>query len=79
MSLIYNIKNSFMIVLQVIELSRLIGKTIPESIRRMMQHLFTDKWLKNYSYIGFKGKNKFSSLLSCKIIFGKIYVYILYI
>ncbi|KAL4083077.1 hypothetical protein QTP88_028407 [Uroleucon formosanum] len=38
-------------------------------IKRMMQKLFVNDWLRNYSYIGFKGKNKLSSLHSCKIIF----------
>jgi hypothetical protein len=37
----------------------------------MMQKLYDDTWLKNYSYIGHKGKNKLSSLGYCKIIFGK--------
>ncbi|XP_029342663.1 uncharacterized protein LOC107885357 isoform X2 [Acyrthosiphon pisum] len=54
------------------ELSLSVGKTIPETIRRMMQKLFVDDWLRNYSYIGFKGKNKFSSLHSCKIIFEAV-------
>ncbi|CAI6371768.1 unnamed protein product [Macrosiphum euphorbiae] len=54
------------------ELSLSVGKTIPETIRRMMQKLFVDDWLRNYSYIGFKGKNKFSSLHSCKIIFDAV-------
>ncbi|CAI6373005.1 unnamed protein product [Macrosiphum euphorbiae] len=55
-----------------VKLSLLVGKTIPETIRRMMQKLFFDDWLLNYSYIGFKGKNKFSSLHSCKIIFEAV-------
>ncbi|CAI6373093.1 unnamed protein product [Macrosiphum euphorbiae] len=54
------------------KLSLSVGKTIPETIRRMMQKLFVDDWLRNYSYIGFKGKNKFSSLHSCKILFEAV-------
>jgi len=58
-------------VFQVLELSLSVGKTIPETVRRMMQKLFQDEWLQKYSYIDFKGKQKFSSLHSCKVIFGK--------
>jgi len=71
MHLTYYLISKFYIIFQVSELSLSVGKTIPETIRRMMQKLFNDNWLCNYSYIGFKGKNKFSSLQSCKIIFGE--------
>ncbi|KAL4084068.1 hypothetical protein QTP88_029384 [Uroleucon formosanum] len=54
------------------ELSLSVGKTIPETISRMMQKLFVDDWLRNYSYIGFLGRNKLSSLHSCRIIFEAV-------
>ncbi|XP_022160369.1 uncharacterized protein LOC111026575 [Myzus persicae] len=56
------------------ELSRLVGRSISDSVRRMMQKLFDDTWLKYYSYVGHKGKNKLSSLNSCKIIFEAIHL-----
>uniref|UniRef100_A0A2S2NDM6 DUF4806 domain-containing protein n=1 Tax=Schizaphis graminum TaxID=13262 RepID=A0A2S2NDM6_SCHGA len=56
------------------ELSRLVGRSISDSVRRMMQKLYDDTWLKYYSYIGHKGKNKLSSLSSCKIIFDAIHL-----
>eukprot|EP00102_Acyrthosiphon_pisum_P019109 XP_016656319.1 PREDICTED: uncharacterized protein LOC100571727 isoform X1 [Acyrthosiphon pisum] len=54
------------------QLSRHSGKTIQETIRRIMQNMFSDELLKDYSYLGFKGKNVFSTLGSCKLIFDSV-------
>ncbi|XP_060876264.1 uncharacterized protein LOC132949407 [Metopolophium dirhodum] len=53
-------------------LSRFLSNSLPETIRKMMQTLFSDTFLMNYSYIGFKGKNQFSTLQSCSIIFEAV-------
>jgi len=58
-------------MLKVLAITRLMGDSISETVRRIMQKIFTDKFLSNYSYIGFKGKSKLSNLQSCTIIFGK--------
>lgn len=60
-------------MLKVLALTRLMGDTISETVRRIMQKIFTDKFLSNYSYIGHKGKLKLSNLQSCTIIFGKYF------
>ncbi|KAL5239352.1 hypothetical protein ACI65C_006762, partial [Semiaphis heraclei] len=54
------------------ELSRLTGSNMSETVRKIMQKLFTDNFLTNYSYIGFKGKKQFSTLQTCRIIFESI-------
>eukprot|EP00102_Acyrthosiphon_pisum_P006710 XP_003240266.1 PREDICTED: uncharacterized protein LOC100573378 [Acyrthosiphon pisum] len=56
----------------VLELSRLTGSNMSETVRKIMQKLFTDNFLANYSYIGFKGKKQFSTLQTCRIIFESI-------
>lgn len=38
-----------------------------------MAKLFKDELLKDFSYTGKKGKQKFSNLATCSVIFGKIY------
>lgn len=55
-------------MLKVLALTRLMGDSISETVRRIMQKIFTDKFLSNYSYIGHKGKLKLSNLQSCTII-----------
>ncbi|CAI6372717.1 unnamed protein product [Macrosiphum euphorbiae] len=57
---------------QAIVLSRSVGLTIPETVRRIMQHMFSDSFIQKYSYVGFKGKNKFSGLNCCKLLFDAI-------
>ncbi|KAL5246089.1 hypothetical protein ACI65C_013497, partial [Semiaphis heraclei] len=52
-----------------VSLNRLVGDSLSETIRRIMQKLFSDKFLSNYSYIGFKGKHQFSTLQCCSLIF----------
>ncbi|XP_060846199.1 uncharacterized protein LOC132925856 [Rhopalosiphum padi] len=54
------------------QLSRLMGHNIPETVRKIMKTLFTDSLLSEFSYIGFKGKNNFSTLKTCKVIFESI-------
>lgn len=51
---------------------RLKGDDISETVRRIMQKMFADKFLAQYSFIGFKGKEQFSTLQCCAVIFGKI-------
>lgn len=41
-------------------------------VKRIMYKLFSDELLKEYSFIGKKGKNKFSSLAICLVIFATI-------
>ncbi|KAL5246025.1 hypothetical protein ACI65C_013433 [Semiaphis heraclei] len=53
-------------------LSRFVGNTLPETIRKIMQRLFTDQFLSKYSFVGFKGKNQFSTLQSCSIIYDVV-------
>ncbi|KAL5239054.1 hypothetical protein ACI65C_006464, partial [Semiaphis heraclei] len=57
---------------QAIILSRSVGLTIPETVRRIMQRMFSDSFIQKYSYVGFKGKNKFSGLNCCKLLFDSI-------
>jgi len=47
------------------------GNDVSETVRRIMQKMFSDKFLAGYSFIGFKGKKQFSTLQSCMVIFGK--------
>uniref|UniRef100_A0A2S2NZ72 DUF4806 domain-containing protein n=1 Tax=Schizaphis graminum TaxID=13262 RepID=A0A2S2NZ72_SCHGA len=56
----------------ILELSRLTGSNMSETVRKIMQKLFTDNFLANYSYIGIKGKKQFSTLQTCRIIFESI-------
>jgi len=44
------------------------GQSISETVRKLMQRLFSDTFLVDYSFIGFKGKKTFSSLRSCDLI-----------
>uniref|UniRef100_A0A2S2PTK6 Uncharacterized protein n=1 Tax=Schizaphis graminum TaxID=13262 RepID=A0A2S2PTK6_SCHGA len=53
-------------------LSRFISNNLSETIRKMMQKLFSDSFLMNYSFIGFKGKNNFSTLQCCSVIFEAV-------
>jgi len=41
---------------QAIILSRSVGLNIPQTVRRIMQRMFTDTFIQQYSYVGFKGK-----------------------
>lgn len=43
------------------------------TVREILRQIFHDELLKNYSFVGQKGKKKFSSLASCTVIIGKIY------
>ncbi|XP_025418342.1 uncharacterized protein LOC112689056 isoform X1 [Sipha flava] len=56
----------------VTELSRLMGQNLSETVRKIMQKLFSDTLLTFYSYIGFKGKKQFSTLQTCAVIFESI-------
>lgn len=47
-------------------------------VKRIMNKLFTDKLMSQYSFTGKKGKNKFSSLFVCAVIFGKLCITIYY-
>ncbi|CAI6376583.1 unnamed protein product [Macrosiphum euphorbiae] len=53
-------------------LSRFSCNTLAETMRKIMQVLFSDSFLMNYSFIGFKGKNQFSTLQSCTVIFEAV-------
>lgn len=53
------------------QLARLSDKNISGTVRRIMQHVFSDTFLKQYSYLGFKGKSVFSKFKSCQLIFGE--------
>uniref|UniRef100_A0A2S2NTV8 DUF4806 domain-containing protein n=2 Tax=Schizaphis graminum TaxID=13262 RepID=A0A2S2NTV8_SCHGA len=57
---------------QAIILSRSVGLNIAETVRRIMQRMFSDSFIQHYSYVGFKGKNKFSGLNCCKLLFDAI-------
>lgn len=61
----------FCIIFQIIELSHIGGKNVKSVVKRLMSKLFTDCLLSNYSYTGKKGKNKFSNLFICSVIFGE--------
>lgn len=52
--------------------SRLMGDNLSETIRKIMQKLFTDNFFTQYSYIGFKGKRQLFTLQSCVAIIGKL-------
>ncbi|XP_025192773.1 uncharacterized protein LOC112592846 [Melanaphis sacchari] len=56
----------------IVTLNRLVGDSLSETIRKIMQKLFSDKFLSNYSYIGFKGKHQFSTLQCCSLIFESV-------
>lgn len=45
-----------------IELSKIGGATYKHTITRIMIQLFSNEVAEQYSWIGFKGKNKFSLL-----------------
>ncbi|CAI6363458.1 unnamed protein product [Macrosiphum euphorbiae] len=57
---------------QAIILSRSADINISDTIRRIMQQLFTDQFLRQYSYSGFKGKHKFSTLRCCRLLFDSL-------
>ncbi|XP_060858490.1 uncharacterized protein LOC132935868 [Metopolophium dirhodum] len=57
---------------QAIIFSRLAGSKINDSVRRIMQRMFLDNFIKDYSYVGFKGKNKFQGLNCCRLLFESI-------
>ncbi|CAI6377605.1 unnamed protein product [Macrosiphum euphorbiae] len=50
------------------QLSLMGGHSISETVRKLMQRLFSDTFLVDYSFIGFKGKKTFSNLRSCDLI-----------
>ncbi|XP_025407337.1 uncharacterized protein LOC112681288, partial [Sipha flava] len=54
------------------QLSYIGGKHSKSMIKRIMSKLFTDELLKLYSYSGKKGKDKFSSLAVCSVIFDAV-------
>ncbi|XP_060868861.1 uncharacterized protein LOC132943779 [Metopolophium dirhodum] len=49
-------------------LARLVGKSVSESVLRMMSKMFEDSFLRQYSFLGFKGKSKFYGLNSCQML-----------
>jgi len=51
------------------------GDSLSETVRKIMQKLFTDNFLAHYSFIGFKGKLTFSNLQHCAVIIGKYYFF----
>lgn len=53
-------------------LSRFSSNTLAETIRKMMQMMFNDYFLMKYSFIGCKGKNQFSTLQCCSVIFEAV-------
>lgn len=55
------------------ELSYIGGKNVKSMVKRLMAKLFKDELLKDLSYTGKKGKQKFSNLATCSVIFGKVY------
>jgi len=57
------------------ELSYIGGKNVKSMVKRLMAKLFKDELLKDFSYTGKKGKQKFSNLATCSVIFGKMYYY----
>jgi len=61
------------------ELSYIGGKNVKSMVKRLMAKLFKDELLKDFSYMGKKGKQKFSNLATCSVIFGKMYYYYIYI
>ncbi|CAI6371015.1 unnamed protein product [Macrosiphum euphorbiae] len=54
------------------ELSCTGGKNLKLMVKRIMNKLFTDKLMSQYSFTGKKGKNKFNSLFVCAVIFDSI-------
>ncbi|KAF0749345.1 DUF4806 domain-containing protein [Aphis craccivora] len=57
----------------VAELSYIGGKNVKLVVKRIMSKLFCDNLLSSYSYTGKKGKDKFSTLSVCSVVFGKNY------
>lgn len=56
------------------ELSYIGGKNVKSMVKRLMAKLLIkDELLKDFSYSGKKGKQTFSNLATCSVIFGKIY------
>uniref|UniRef100_A0A2S2PB21 DUF4806 domain-containing protein n=1 Tax=Schizaphis graminum TaxID=13262 RepID=A0A2S2PB21_SCHGA len=53
-------------------LARLVGKSISESVRRIMSRMFEDSFLQSYSFLGFKGKSKFYGLSCCQLLFDAV-------
>ncbi|XP_022169926.1 uncharacterized protein LOC111033481 [Myzus persicae] len=54
------------------ELSYIGGKNVKSMVKRLMAKLFKDELLKDFSYTGKKGKQKFSNLATCSVIFDAI-------
>jgi len=53
------------------ELSCVCGKNAKAAVKRIMAKLFTNNFLKEYSFSGRKGKKKFSDLFICPLIISK--------
>lgn len=49
------------------------GDNLSATIRKMMQKLFTNNFLAQYSFIGFKDKLQFCNLQSYAVIIGKFF------
>ncbi|KAE9544230.1 hypothetical protein AGLY_001409 [Aphis glycines] len=58
--------------LMVTEFRDLAEKNVIVSVRRIMKHMFCDKFLEKYSFVGFKNKRSFSNLRCCRLIFDSI-------
>ncbi|XP_060867993.1 uncharacterized protein LOC132943161 [Metopolophium dirhodum] len=56
------------------QLSLMGSHSISETVRKLMQRLFSDTFLVGYSFIGFKGKKTFSNLRSYDLIKYKLYL-----
>ncbi|KAL4126232.1 hypothetical protein QTP88_010458 [Uroleucon formosanum] len=69
---IHSYFNIYLHIFWVNELSYIGGKNIKSMVKRLMAKLFKDELLKNFSYTGKKGKQKFSNLATCSVIFDAI-------
>lgn len=58
------------------ELTKIGGHTFKHMIKRIMFKLFSNEVAEGYSWIGFKGKNKFSLLRIAAAIIRKYYKHI---
>lgn len=47
------------------------GSMFQDHARRIMRYFFTDSLAENYTWLGNKGKKKFSGLKLCSIIIGQ--------
>ncbi|XP_029342887.1 uncharacterized protein LOC100573507 isoform X2 [Acyrthosiphon pisum] len=54
------------------ELSRTGGKNLKLMVKRIMNKLFADELMSQFSFTGKKGKNKFNNLFVCAVIFDSI-------